>query len=94
VQGLGAAARQAAYYHIEFLVAVDSTGAVTVSAVTTVVPPILMGAGFVGATLVPTGVNRVGATPAQLALTFTIAVGLTVQANIVAHIEYVELLGT
>jgi hypothetical protein len=94
VQALGAAARQCAYYHLEFLVAVDSAGAVTVSAVTTVVPAILMGASFVGATLVPSGVNRVGATPAQLALTFSIAGGLTVQSHIVAHIEYVEILGT
>jgi len=93
VQALGAAARQCAFYHFEFLLAVDSAGACTLSAVTQVTGPIVMGAGFVGATLVPTGVNRVGATPAQLALTFAIAGGLTVQSHIVAHVEYVEILG-
>lgn len=93
VQALGGAPRQCAFYHFEFLLAVDSAGACTLSAVTQVTGPIVMGAGFVGATLVPTGVNRVGATPAQLALTFAIAGGLTVQSHIVAHVEYVEILG-
>jgi len=92
--GLGAAPRQSIYFHFEFLLDVDSAGVVTVSAVTQVVGPIINGAAFVGATLVPTGVNRVGATPAQLALTWTIAGGLTIQSHIVAHIEYVEILGT
>lgn len=91
---LGASPRECAFFHFEFLMAVDSAGGVTLSAVTQVTGPTTMGAGFVGATLVPSGVNRVGATPARLALTFTIAGGLTVQSHIVAHIEYVEILGT
>jgi len=89
VMGLGAAARQAAYYHLEFLVAVTSAGNVTVSAVTAVVAPIIIGAGFVGATLVPSGVN-----PNELRLTFNIGGLLTVNSRIVASVEYVEVLGT
>lgn len=89
---LGAAPREAVLFDLLFLLTVDSAGVVTVSAVTAV-GPIVAGAGFVGATLVPSGVNQVGATPPALALTFAIAGGLTVQSRIVAHIEYVEILG-
>jgi len=87
--GLGGAARQAASFHIEFMVDVTSVGALTISAVTAVVAPILSGAAFVGATLVP------GAAGANvLALTFTIGGALTIASRIGATVEFAEVLGT
>jgi hypothetical protein len=88
VMGLGAAARQTAFFDIAFTASVRSGGTVDISAVTALVTPILQGAGFVGATLVPstTGAN-------DLTLTFAINAALTVASRIGALIEYVEVLG-
>ncbi len=89
VMGLGAAARQTAFFWIAFTASVRSGGTVDLSAVTPVLATILQGAGFVGATLVPssTGANN-------LTVTFSIAGGLTVASRIGAEIKYVEVLGT
>lgn len=81
---LGAAARQAVYFHFEFLLTVTSGGALTVSAVSTVVGPIVQGADFAAATLVP---GNGGAN--LLNLTFT--PGSTVHARCVAVVEFAEL---
>lgn len=88
VMGLGAAARQTAFFWIAFTASVRSGGTVDISAVTAVMATILQGAGFVGATLIPTsaGAN-------DLTITFAIAGGLTVASRIGAEIKYVEVLG-
>lgn len=87
--GLGAGARQAAFFYFAFLMTVNSVGTVTISAVTVIVPPILQGAGFVGATLVPSAVAA-----NQWQLTFAVAGGLTVSANVVATVEFVEVVSS
>ena len=88
LMGVGAGAKQTAYYHIEALVSVDSVGTVTIVGTTVVVPPILQGATFVAATLV---LSSAGAD--DLTITFTLAGGITASVRIAATIEYVELLG-
>lgn len=86
--GIGAAARDAAYYHFQLVVTVDSAGNVTISAPTDIVAPTIVGASFVGATLV---YSTAGAN--NLTLTFTIAGGLSVNSHVVATVEYVEVTG-
>jgi hypothetical protein len=88
VMGLGAAARQTWNFVLVFGASRRSGGAIDVTAVTSLVS-IVTGAGFVGATLVPTDGGGGG-----LSLTFTINGGLTVASRITAKVEYVEVLGT
>jgi len=88
-RGIGGGARESVFFYQAFMVTVDGAGNVTISAVVDVVPPFLVGASFVGATLVPSspGVN-------VLRLTFTIGALLSVQSRIVARLECVEILGS
>lgn len=86
--GLGAGARQSFAFEYDFVVDCNSANALTISALTPVIA-IVTGAAFVGAT-----VTVVSSGAGQLAVTFTIAGGLTIQSRIVGFIELVEVLGT
>jgi len=87
--GAGAGAADTVSFHFTFVVSVRSGGTVDISASTVIAAPIITGAAFVGATLVPssTGANN-------LTLTFAIAAGLTVQSFINCDMKFTELLGT
>jgi len=86
--GVGAAAQETAAFDFFFIASVRSGGTVDVSAVTAFTP-IVQGAAFVGATLTPTGPN-----PNELTLTFAIGSLLTIQSQIVAMVELMEVLGS
>ena len=86
----GAATPQDAYFNITFIASVNNAGVVTFSPVTNVIPPILNGAAFVGATLVPSTSGG----PNDFSITFSIAAGLTIASRITASMEMVELVGT
>lgn len=86
--GLAGAARQTVGFDQEFMVSVDAAGTLTFSAVATLATAV-QGAGFVGATLVPSqGAANL------LIFTFAIAGGLTVASRCSAKVEWVEVLGT
>jgi hypothetical protein len=85
---LGAGTRQAACFSFAFIASATSAGVVSVSAVTDIIAPIVVGAGFVGATLVPSAGSA-----NEVDLTFTIDPGLTVRSRVLASMRMVKLLG-
>jgi hypothetical protein len=82
----GAAARQCASYERAFIISTDQAGVTSISSVNSGTD-IIVGAAFVGATLIPqaSGIDN------TWTLTFTLNESVTAATVITAHIEFTEL---
>lgn len=88
LMGVGAGTKQSGSFERRFLMNVDSGGTASFSAVTDG-PDIVVGATFVGATIIPAP----GDFSNEWKLTFSLNEAVTAAVNVCAHVEFLEVQG-